>query len=140
MWAGRIGTALLVIATLCLASVSVGEAGGGMGQGSGTTTCRLVQNSLDQPQTMSVIDQFTGGDIVNVGSAVLVCDLAALATTLKGPLTTPLGTTPTAVVCYSVGASDPSRVETTLLDPFGEQAVTLGAIQLLCVPATVTYP
>jgi|ERR671937_2095270 hypothetical protein len=133
-----------------VASVTVGVpvalAGGGMGAGSGVTTCRLIINgAANQPQTVGVVDSFTPTtDLMKVGIATLVCDIPAVGSTVSGPATgTPVGVTANSVTCYSVASADSGKVPVTLRDPFTEatpaqtQQVTLGAIQFLCVPSVM---
>jgi len=113
------------------------HAGGGMGAGSGTTTCRLVPSAPNQPQTVRIVDPLATDD-VKVGAAVLVCDLAATGATLSGPSTQTPPATPNAVTCYALGSADPGKFNATITDAFGtNQTVKLGGIQLLCVPSLV---
>jgi hypothetical protein len=124
------------------------EAGGGMGFGSGVSVCRLVFNAPNQPQSVSLTDNFSVNDVVNVGALALLCDLPVVeARTISGPSTVPLDGTPTAVACYLVGGAEPVRAPSTVTDPFtlvttngGEpqpQNVTIGAVHLLCLPAII---
>lgn len=146
--------AAMVAAALCLAFVlPAAHAGGGMGAGSGTTTCRLVLNgSQNQPQIVSVTDHFVNGDVLRVNALVLLCDLPATGATQNFP-SVPLTGTPipaaeqNAVACYTVTGADTARILTTVRDPFtaanavnGVEHVALGAIQLLCLPAATTNP
>ena len=144
-------TAATVAATLCLVfALPAAHAGGGMGTGSGATTCRLILNgSPNQPQLVSVIDPFVSGDIVKVNALVLLCDLPAVGTTQNVPATgTPIpAAQQNSVACYTVTGADSARIVTTIRDPFtevnsvnGAEHVALGAIQLLCVPAATTNP
>ena len=112
------------------------HAGGGMGQGAGLTTCRLILNGApNQGQTVSLVDFGTGGDQVKVGAAVLLCDVPATGTRDAGPAIGPAIGEPNSVTCYSVSGADRARIGATMQDPFGTQPVQIGAIQLLCVPS-----
>ena len=144
--------AALLAAIVCLAfALPAAHAGGGMGTGSGATTCRLVLNgSQNQPQAVSVIDPFVNGDLLKVNALALLCDLPAIGVTKSGPATgTPVPEAQrTTVACYTVSGADSARVLATIHTPFteatpplgGGEHVALGAIQLLCVPAVTTAP
>jgi len=126
-----------------------------MGTGAGMTTCRLVLNgSLNQPQSVQVVDDYVsgsivtgeGGDVVKVNALALLCDVPALGATKKGLSTgSPIVETDnTRVACYTVSGADSARIQTTVATPFtevnavnGVENVALGAIQLLCVPAAI---
>jgi hypothetical protein len=129
---------------------SLADAGGGMGQGTGASVCRLILSGApNQPQTVRVGDFFLGSntDEVKVGAAVLLCDLdVSNGFTVAGPRTgTPISPS-TSVTCYTLSGADPARIQATMKDPFtevfpggnGSQAVQIGAIQLLCVPSAIT--
>jgi hypothetical protein len=132
------------VATLaCLTFVMPSaEAGGGMGQGAGLTTCRLVVAGPPQPQTVSVSDGFVSSDEVRVGALALVCDLPALGATVSGaPTGAPLDAS-NAVACYVVRAAEGARIPTSITDPFtavntaeGIQPITLSSVQFICLPA-----
>ena len=79
-------TAATLAATLCLAvALPAAHAGGGMGRGQGPHLCRLILNgSANQPQTVSVTDNFASGDVVKVNALVLLCDLPAVGVTQNG--------------------------------------------------------
>ena len=144
-------TAATLAATICLAfALPSAHAGGGMGAGSGVTTCRVVLNgSQNQPQLVSVTDPLVNNDVVKVNALVLLCDLPAIGVTQNTPATgapIPAGQA-SAVACYTVTGADTARIATTVRDPFteanavkGVEHVALGAIQLLCVPAAATNP
>jgi hypothetical protein len=144
-----IAAALSMVVGLTFA-MPAAEAGGGMGFGSGASTCRLVLNGgPNQPQTVSITDAFVSDDAVKVGALVLLCDLPAIGETVAGPATgTPIPEGErSAVACYAVTGADSARIATTVQDPFttalattGTKSVSLGAIQLLCVPAATTNP
>jgi hypothetical protein len=147
----KIIIAATLAATLCLLFVSpAAHAGGGMGTGSGATTCRLILNgSQNQPQIVGVSDNFASNDVVKVNALVLLCDLPAVGVTQNVPATgTPIPEAQqNAVACYTVSGADSARILTTVRDPFtnvnsvgGVEHVALGAIQLLCVPAATTNP
>jgi hypothetical protein len=143
-------TAATLAATVCLVfALPAAHAGGGMGQGAGMTTCRLVLNgSQNQPQTVSVTDPLVSGDVVKVNALVLLCDLAATGVTQNASENVPSTGQPISptdkqfVACYTVSAADTARVLTTVQDPFtevnsagGVAQVAVGSIALLCVPA-----
>jgi len=145
--------AAMLAATVCLAfALPLAHAGGGMGAGSGTTTCRVVLNgSQNQPQIVKLVDPFAT-DTLKVNALALLCDLPATGATQNFP-SVPLTGTPipenqaNAVACYTVTAADTARILTTIRDPFttanavGQvEHVALGAIQLLCLPAATTNP
>ena len=146
--------AAMLAATLCLViALPTAYAGGGMGTGSGMTTCRLVLNaSQKQPQIVSITDDFVTADVMKVGTLVLLCDLPALGSTVNVPEVPATGSPipealRTAVACYAVKGADGARIATTVMDPFteanvagGQAHVTLGPIELLCVPAATTNP
>jgi len=144
-------TAAILAATISLVFAVPGAlAGGGMGAGSGVTTCRAVLNgSQNQPQLVSVTDPLVNSDVVKVNALVLLCDLPAIGVTQNVPATgapIPAGQK-SAVACYTVTGADSARVATTVRDPFtevnavnGAEHVAVGAIQLLCVPAMATNP
>jgi hypothetical protein len=150
----KIITAATLTAALSLfLALPAAHAGGGMGAGSGVTTCRLVLNgSQNQPQIVSVSDALVSNDVVKVNALVLLCDLPATGVTQNVPATgspipapPPPGKNPLA--CYTVTGADTARILTTIRDPFtevnavgGAEHVALGAIQLLCVPAAATNP
>jgi hypothetical protein len=125
------------------------HAGGGMGAGSGVTTCRLVKGGTKPPQIVSVTDPFVSGDVMKVGALALLCDLAAAGSTVNADVVPPTGAPilePNAVACY-LANGDSARILTTVTDPFteansptGSEQVVVGAIQLLCVPAATTNP
>jgi hypothetical protein len=112
------------------------HAGGGMGAGSGVSTCRTISQGVNPPHTISITDTLTVGDEVRVGRATLVCDLPASGLTVApaGATTTPV-TDPNAIVCYTLVGADRTSVAASITDVFGTQDVAVGTIQLLCVPA-----
>lgn len=131
--ARRSMAALTILGVLAFA-VPFAHAGGGMGTGSGTTSCRLIPNAVQQPQTLSITDAVT--DAVKIGSAVLLC-ITATGETLSGPETQPLTLSQNATACYAVAAADATKFPTTFTDPFGTQSVIATKIQLVCVPAHI---
>ncbi len=142
---------VLMISAIALFTTlaSAAHAGGGMGAGTATSTCRVVLGGApNQLQTIDLNDDFVSGDRVKVGAAVLLCDLAATGITTAGPLTgNPITVTnATKVTCYSVSGADQAKIKATMRDPFteaplsstGTQPVQIGAIQLLCVASEIT--
>jgi len=144
----------VLLGLIVIAPASLAHAGGGMGAGAGVTTCRLVANAPNQPQTIALVDPFVTnndstdpnfpGDIVKIKSAALVCELAATGKTVSGPPTgSPiLDTVANSIVCYSVTGANSAKADATIQDPFteaattaGTQHVAVGAIQFVCVPA-----
>jgi hypothetical protein len=151
--------AMLLVATGFTLGIPTADAGGGMGAGSGVTTCRFVASGApNQPQSIAVVDPFvtvnelpnpnTPGDVVKVNAAVLVCELLATAKTVSGPATGGpiIETEATSTTCYAVSGSNPAKFNVTVKDPFtevgapsGVQSMVLGGIQLVCVPS-ITAP
>jgi hypothetical protein len=140
----RVGVGAAFLLAVLTASAPGAYAGAGMGAGTGTTTCRLILNAVNQPQTVNVTDQWpvNSPDTVKVGAATLLCDISATGQTVSGPDTTPLPTTvtPNAATCYAVGEADQTKINATILDAFGQQTAKLGGMQFLCVPSVVTFP
>ena len=138
----RLATATLSSLLALGLAASAADAGGAMGTAGSTATCRMIQNGVNPPQTVEITDPLTSpSDVVRVGAAVLLCDLAATGSTLApGPSTVPITTTPNAVTCYQAGAAEQAKIPATINDGFGTQSVKLGGIQLLCVISTVTFP
>jgi hypothetical protein len=142
---------LSVVATLT-ATAPLAHAGGGMGNGAGVTTCRLVNGAPRQPQIVSLTDDFPGTDVMNIGQLALLCDIPASGNTVTPEQTGGTGqpvlaTEQTSVACYTVGKADKAAVPVTVtdtftraLDPNGTYGVTVGAINLVCVPAVHTTP
>ncbi len=153
MASGRLILAVLsVIAALTLA-IPAAYAGGGMGAGSGVTSCRLILNGpQNEPQQIKVIDGYTGGDTVKVGALTLLCDLPALASTVNNPPAPPTNlpafpAPPNSISCYALSSADAARINATLMDAFttagdpsrtATNSIAIGALQLICVPALVT--
>ena len=152
---------VMLLATACLTlGIPAAYAGGGMGAGSGVTTCRFVASGAsNQPQSIAIVDPFVTvnelpfpsppGDVVKINAAVLVCELVATGATVSGPATgTPiLETAATSTTCYAVTGANPSKFNVTVQDPFTEvaspsglQNMVLGGIQLVCVPSITTRP
>ncbi len=141
----RLLGSISAIAILTLA-VPLAHAGGGMGGGSGTTACRIILNGQNPPQVLRLdVDTLPEAQQVGVGPALLLCDLAALGTTVNNaPPTVPV--TGTNLVCYPVQAPNKTKDTVTITDPFTaanpsspSQTVALGGVSLLCVQAAVTF-
>jgi hypothetical protein len=147
MRAGLVGSAVSFIAAVAVA-VPLAHAGGGPGKNlpGGTTVCRSILAGENAGQVI----RFVTGSLdqtVQVGSAVLLCDLTPTTAHLeRGPdLGTPCpGTgctftpTPGAVVCYAVAGASNQKDGATISDPFAlDDAVQVGGIGLVCVPAHV---
>jgi hypothetical protein len=132
----RIVTTTLCAAILVTLAAPAAHAGGGMGAGSGVSTCRTISQGVNPPHTISITDTLTVGDEVRVGRATLLCDLPASGLTVApaGATTTPV-TDPNAIVCYTLVGADRTSVAASITDVFGTQDVGVGTIQLLCVPA-----
>ncbi len=140
----------MISAIACFAVVAPpAHAGGGMGTGSGVTTCRVILNGgPNQGQTVKLTDSMPGTnpDQVKVGAAVLVCDLAAIGTLVAG---SGLGAPPVppdsadSVTCYTLSGADQVRILATMTDGFTEvsspngQPVQIGALQFMCVPSVI---
>ena len=152
---------LAALATLAVSTPPV-HAGGGMGPGAGVTTCRLVTGAPNQFQVVKVQDDYlsaTTADTVVIGTLSLICDIPATGQTqnpIQDPnnpniqFTTgqPVGETEqNSMTCYTVGRADNAKFPTTVTDAFsrtfqptGTYDVTLGAINLVCVPAIKSPP
>lgn len=149
----KVAAAALFGIVLLLVAIPAAQAGGGMGAGSGVSTCRLVAGgATNQTQTFAVLDPFVttndlpdgpSGDVVKINAPVLVCELAAAGTRLSGPVTgTPIPESQvTAITCYAVTGGNQAKSNVTTRDPFTEavsldpQPLVLGAIQFVCVPS-----
>lgn len=150
---GKLTGSLLFGVAILMVAIPPAHAGGGMGAGSGVSTCRLIAGgATNQTQTFAIVDNFVtsndlpdgpSGDVVKINAPVLVCELAATGTRVSGPVTgTPIPEAQvTAITCYAVTGGNQAKSNVTTRDPFTEavsldpQPMVLGAIQFVCVPS-----
>ena len=142
----RLLGSISAIALLTLA-VPLAHAGGGMGGGSGTTGCRIIQNGVNPPQVLELsVTTLADPQRVQVGPALLLCDLPTTGITVNNAPQTIAVTNPTNIVCYPVEGPNSVKDSATITSPFPmssssnrTQTVTLGGVSLLCVQAEVDF-
>lgn len=123
------------------------HAGGGMGAGSGTTACRIILNGANPPQVLDLeVTSLEGTQRVQVGPALMLCDLPTTGITANKAPATVAVTNPTNIVCYAVQGPNTAKAPVTIESPFPmsssasrTQAATLGGVNLLCVQAAVDF-
>ena len=122
------------------------DAGGGMGGGTGTTGCRVIQGGPNPPQVVALADTFASETVVQVGPAALVCDIPITGRTIGGgPATSQVPENPNALVCYPVLGSDKEKFTVSITDTFtlvnGPSGnSTIAGLRLLCVVGVIGPP
>ncbi len=135
---------LSAIALLTLGGPSA-FAGGGMGGGPGTRACRIILDGVNPPQVVRLdVDTLADPQEVQVGPALLLCDLPTVGVTVNNaPPTMGIGDF-SHIVCYPVQGPNKEKHSATITDPFTasdlsnpSQSVSLGGVSLLCLGAVV---
>jgi hypothetical protein len=150
----RVVTAVLSAIAFVTLAVPYADAGGGMGLGSGTISCRAVQGGPNPPQVVSLTDPFAPNTVVQVGPAALICvglqsegtpPSNTIGDTVGGGPPTVAPQSPNGLVCYPVLGSDKQKFTAFIDDAFTlangpSQTVTIAGVSLLCVDAAIAFP